>query len=157
MMEADSRDFSALERQMEHISAKLANHGELVTSIGRVVEKVQGGWTGFTASEKVVIERELQTEERCARQLCDSALVRLEIAYAQGLVGKAAVYVAPVAGVVVAPAVEAPVVAEMWGLLGRLKALQCEGMGVRAGTERRREWARCIYKRRESRVNVIAA
>ena len=93
MMEADSRDFSALERQMEHISAKLANHGELVTSIGRVVEKVQGGWTGFTASEKVVIQEELRTAERCARQLYDSGLVRLEIACAQGLVEKAAAVV----------------------------------------------------------------
>ena len=46
MMGADSRDFSALERQMEHISAKFAQHGQLVTSIGRVVEKVRGGGRG---------------------------------------------------------------------------------------------------------------
>ena len=96
MMEADSRDFSALERQMEHISAKFAQHGQLVTSIGRVVEKVRGGRTGFTASEKKVIQEELRTAERCARQLYDSGLVKLEIACAQGLVEKAAVYAAPV-------------------------------------------------------------
>ena len=97
-MEADSRDFSALERQMEHMQTNVANHATLVTSIARAVAKVRGGWTRFTASEKAVIQQELRTAERCARQLYDSALMHSEIAYAQGLVEAAAVYVAkPVA------------------------------------------------------------
>jgi len=100
-MEADSRDFSALERQMELMQTNVANHATLVTSIGRAVAKVRGGWTRFTASEKLVIVQELRTAERCARQLYDSGLVHSEIAYAQGLVEQAAVYVAPVAPVVV--------------------------------------------------------
>ena len=81
---------------MEHMSVKLARHVELVASLGRAVEKVRGGRTGFTASEKKVIQEELRTAERCARQLYDSGLVKVEIACAQGLVEKAAAYVAPV-------------------------------------------------------------